>query len=635
MRTIHKTIYLVSTVILLLLVFVVSAYSQGERNTIPVAASISELKFATSFSGGACEIQNVWHDTENGKYYAFIPGTASGFRAVNMPDNMNIADYEELFGLRLIQLSNIPCIFLTTESGSLEHLALDRENRESGSLSVINENGYTEYEGDLDSIHLRGNSSFFVEKKSFVLTFSDEQNLLGLGKSDKWYLLAQYQDDTKLRVQLANAYVSEYTDLKYTEFDYADVFVNGEYYGLYLIGRKQSAYTMGITDLEDSNTIVNKRYSNLVISPIISDDNAIHAYNLFEQPEDITGGYLLEIQPNLDEFELLYPAFRSSMGTQFSVKTPNNASYDEVEYIKNEIDELELALSSPDGINPITGKRYDEYIDVHDWVEYYLVKAGFMDVDVQGNFSVFLWKDSDNIDSLIHMGPVWDMDRAFGVELAYDWEYMINPNYYVPELIYADRMLEFPEVREEIRFVLENGYLDWCYGGATNSISQIYAYMHISHDADRIRWASYDEYNILTTDIGNVAMMTDYIRRRADFLKSYFVDGDVWHYIELYDNGLLVDRIPIKEGDTITEFPRRVSYTDYFVGWSCVSGDYSPEMQITGDMSFEAKWISADLLAKCDESAVLDIIRETDIIMLNMKELYGFRDALIEMREEF
>ena len=125
------------------------------------------------------------------------------------------------------------------------------------------------------TIHTRGAFSLNYPKKS--LRFSLTQNslggnirknhvaLLGMRQDDDWILYSAYGDQEKIR-NVFSSNLWKYscdTDNKYnistgTEYKYLELFINGEYYGLYALGYPIDAKLLGI-DAEKDNEYLYKK----------------------------------------------------------------------------------------------------------------------------------------------------------------------------------------------------------------------------------------------------------------------------------------------------------------------------------------------------------------------------------------
>lgn len=619
------------------------------------ASSVAELKLRLIFPDRSEEIISLWHDEEKILYYAFIPRAVTGIYAYN-PGELRVAKTGEkavTSGDDLLKsvsfdtpitfeypgtsemvvfsyLDELPVFFLETESGNIDFISESKENEEPGTLSVFDENGIADYCGNLDAVHVRGNTSFYRPKKNYVLEFERSYGILGEAPVDKWFLMAQYGDGTKIRTALATEYVRDYTDLDYLDVRYADVYVNGVYEGLYLFGKSRSAETFGLTNLELLNKKENPELKQSELTPIVSEDGTIHAYSLPHTPGDITGGYLLEVITSY-EYETIFPAFISSRGICYELKSPDNASLEEVAYIKSVIDEMESAIYSEDGISPDTGKHYSEYIDVSKWEDYYLIKEGLSDGDVIANISIYLSKDSDSKDSRIQAGPVWDIDAVLGSFRPSEYSYLTDAEFIHNALIYADGLLKFPEVRAEIARKIETQLIPWYENDMHGEINELYGQIYDSVLLDRVRWPNEEYQDYSGTPEGNALMISYYMERRADFLRSVYVEGETWHRVSFYSQGVLHKSFMVRDGEHIKYVPNPVNYFGVFIGWSTdsdVPGSLD-DIIVTTDMTFEARWIDTQWLLTYDMDSIRNVIEDTDLILFDPDELDGMYEALV------
>ncbi|MCR4792690.1 MAG: CotH kinase family protein [Lachnospiraceae bacterium] len=664
----RKIAYCFLTVIILVSVFVLAMLAGKLLVTGPdPAGSVSELLIKVTFSDDTEEMISIWPDEVSGAYYAFLPFEAQGGgkacfynsgnglsldgRSFSSGEDLvsyiaegqhyslayrNMSGDTEYAELIFKYLDSIPKVFIYTQSGNLDYLSVNKEFYETGSITVIDEFGNMDYSGTLDSVHLRGNSSFESPKKSFVFELSEERPLLGLGRSEKWYLLAQYMDSTKIRVALANEYMAEHTDLPFVEFRYADVYVNGEYAGLYLIGKNKSIGTFGMTDLEQINEEINQPSE---LAPVSSADGTIHAFNLQNTPRDHTGGYILEVIPwgRGSAYDVVYPAFCSVYGNCFSIKSPDNASYEEVEYIKSLVDEMEIAIYSPDGINPDTGRHFTDYIDITNWADYYLAKEGFMDNDILMNSSIFICKDSDDVNPKILMGPVWDLDTTFGTELDRRYSHLSNPEYLPMEILYSERLLEYEEVRAEIGRRVAEDLAPWVENEMRDDLLGLYAEMQSSYETDLIRWPEPECYELYSTQSANSSVMLDFMNRRIDFLESYFVRGEKWHKVYFDDGEMIYMRYMVRDGEPLKWIPNPFNYLAFLAGWNVDGEEHSnslEDIRVTSDITLHARWIDASWLLSGDVESIDAVLRDTEYITLDINELRDFSLAVSEIAGE-
>ena len=147
----------------------------------------------------------------------------------------------------IYQRTHLPILYLTTQSGSLP-----TEEDERGALALINPgiNSYSTYSIE---INLRGNTSQRFPKQSYRVKIIDTQGekmntaIAGLRSDDDWILNPMYTDTSKVREALAyeiwERMNSSGVRAASSRVRYAEVFLNGQYWGLYgvqeRIDRKQ------------------------------------------------------------------------------------------------------------------------------------------------------------------------------------------------------------------------------------------------------------------------------------------------------------------------------------------------------------------------------------------------------------
>ena len=307
----------------------------------------------------------------------------------------------------------VATIYIDTESGSLDAIHADKDHKESGTALIYDKNGEVEYDGLLDYIKGRGNTTWTADKKPYNIKLEDKENLFDLGKSKKWCLLANRSDGTMIRNQLSFDF-AEQLGVPYTSgTEQFNFYINGEYQGLYLITEKVEIddNRIEIYDLESETEDVND--ADLETYPLGGAQksmiwNTIKYANIPNNPENITGGYLLELE-KLYRYPQEASGFVTKIGQAVVVKEPEFASKQQVQYISAYYSEFEDALYSPTGYNGL-GKHYSEYIDVESLAQMYILDEFTMNFDGCSS-SFFLSKD---IGGKLVCGPLWDFDLAFG-----------------------------------------------------------------------------------------------------------------------------------------------------------------------------------------------------------------------------
>ena len=134
-------------------------------------------------------------------------------------------------------------VYIDTESGNMDYIHENKENKESGKISIYTSVEGIDYSGDLTSIKGRGNNTWDeFEKKPYNIELQNESNLLGMGKASQWVLLANADDHSNLR----NKLVYDFSDEIGLEFSpdsrWVDLYLNGEYAGLYLLSERNEVH---------------------------------------------------------------------------------------------------------------------------------------------------------------------------------------------------------------------------------------------------------------------------------------------------------------------------------------------------------------------------------------------------------
>ena len=379
----------------------------------------------------------------NGEYYFFIPasmnenltrfvvnGADAYVDGVKITADTTVADVfgektqvkvqagNDEFIVNAVFGSNIPNVYIETESGSLDAIHADKSHEESGLIEITDGLGVAVYDGVLDTIKGRGNSTWKMEKKPYNIKLDKKTDLFGMGKSKKWSLIANHSDASLIR----NAYI--YYAAKMAGLDFVpeyvpcDVYINNEYQGQYILTTRVEVdkTRVDIENLEDANEEANPEidveedcarggyygtYAGLI-------ENTSKWIEMPNEPDDVTGGYILEMEL-ANRYADEMSGFVTEMGQPFTMKSPEYASKAEIEYISDYYQRFEDAVLSENGKNSL-GEHYSDLIDVESFAEYYAFNEWTSNMDC-GLTSTYLYKPSNDV---LYAGPVWDYDIALG-----------------------------------------------------------------------------------------------------------------------------------------------------------------------------------------------------------------------------
>ena len=414
----------------LLLCFIVPTAQAADRVTLWVSGDGSH---------GVDAIE--WYLNKN-VYYLFLPGNVDkavlkigfsgteqikidgslfnqGDSAAVLPDEKTtITDARgKKYTLQVLQGSkNLPALYITTESGSLDKIHARKTNKEAGSLVFVTPEGKKVYDGALSHIKMRGNSSTTFKKKNYQIKLENGTNLMGMGKNRTWILTGNSRDKSHLRNQISLD-MAMHAGLAYTpEHISAEVYINNQYMGLYLFSEKVMIDDdrVDITDLEAENEKLNGSAEDAaMVGPKAATKGQFKAYKFEHEPEDITGGYLIEFESYPSRYKDEASAYHTDRAMTLVIKSPEYASVAQMEYITGFMQGFENAIFSKDGTDPESGKHYAEFVDMQSLVNKYMIEEIAKNYD-GNNSSMFFYKPADAQSKVAYAGPVWDYDSAYG-----------------------------------------------------------------------------------------------------------------------------------------------------------------------------------------------------------------------------
>ena len=319
-------------------------------------------------------------------------------------------------------LQGSPVLSLMFTADAKEFAAVNKSKKNvitSAHLTAVEADGSVSCDGSLSQFKGRGNNTFSYPKKPYEFKLEKKAALGGIDKAKTWILLANYADVSLLRNQIVLDLARE-TGLPYAvECTPADVWMNGQYLGLYLMTEKIQIKKnrVNITDLEDLMEEMND--APLDSYPKFNLKNGplpfMKGYDIPNEPEDITGGYIAMIEKKYRQESLFKPgiATKGKARIYVRIKEPTTPSRAQVEYFGALVNQMYSAVRAADGTDPETGKHYSEFLDVSSFAIKYLIDDLSKNYDVAAG-SQYFFKDSDRVDPLIYAGPAWDYDLSFG-----------------------------------------------------------------------------------------------------------------------------------------------------------------------------------------------------------------------------
>ncbi len=418
--------------------------------------------------------------------------------------------------------SKLASVFVSTSLG-LSAIDADKETRDKESkIVILNGDGTAEYsdlaEGTESEIKSRGNATFTYMKKPYQIKLASKTDLFDMGKSKTWILLANYTDQSMLHNALG-FHLGDALNVPYNiDYRFVHLYIDGAYRGLYMLCEKVQIgdNRVDIADLEKATEKANPdleldRADQITVTDGSLIENSILDSFTYcegvESPDDITGGYLVELDFRAHQ-EPCY--FTTENGLMYTVKSPEYASREEMEYIAGLFADMEEAIYSETGFNR-KGVHYSEYIDVESFASVYVVQELMKNWDAYLG-SMFFFKDADENGepASIYMGPLWDLDNTLGninfnYEFGQDTAYLWAQNGVFQDYVrtFAKSLMKQPDFQYEVAqqyavayaevqsVLAEDGWFE-------KSVDEIRSGVAM----DRTRWKLYDSESWLLNQRG-------------------------------------------------------------------------------------------------------------------------------------
>lgn len=541
-----------------------------------------------------------WHDWMDGRFYVVLPSYAAG-RPVRMNwsyadellidgqkrENGGSAEFEldreyeflflekgmeeEQFPVVFLCSANLPAIFVSTDSGTMDFVNEDKQNRESGMFFLVLKDGSIQCEDKLTYIKGRGNTTWGQDKKPYSIKLKNGQDILGMGEARRWELLANAYDGSNMRNQLVLEMAQE-AGMQYTpQAAWTDLYLNGQYQGLYQISEKveTGAGRIAIDDHDKGKG-------------------------------DLTGGYLF-LMEDASRFENAESRFMTSGSQTMVIKSPEQADEEEIAYLSELVQEFEDAITVPDGINPQTGKAFTEYIDLDSFVKKYLVEEITKNSDAVTN-SQYFYKQADSASRLLYAGPVWDYDNALGhtSEEAMDPVGLMLDKVRSAEgsNLWYGSLCSQPVFSQRVKELYQETFSKLLLDMAEVKIDAYREQLRISATLDWIRWKDVNKdfrYAVCESYDAYVDYLQNFIRQRKVFLDSVYLEGEIYKRIR-FDRGdpFGYEDLYTRQGCAGRQAPDSSDMEwegEHITGWFYEDGTpYDPNRTVEEDITVYACW---------------------------------------------
>ena len=532
----------ISAFLIMLTVFVCKNYVDIKEN--------SRLENIISFQieqDGKTETVRLWKNDED-KYFVFLPSYATpenthisqkktGDTEICLDgnvladgDSLKNIEVEKIYDLSLdsgdtypvqfLKSANVATMYVNTQSGEMDRIYADKSNKEKASISLYTSDGEFDYIGARygDSIKCRGNATFGEDKKPFLVKLDKPNDLLGMGSARNWVLLANAYDPTNIRNKIVLDFAKK-TSLKWTpDCEYVDLYLNGEYNGLYLLCEKVEVGENRL-ELDGENDFLCKNEKNSRLNDL---------QNLF-----------------LTEY-----------GRVTEISFPKNTSKELKSQIMSDVQLMENEIMDE-------SDNLMEHIDLDSWVIKYLIDEISENIDADFCSSYFYCEYKGG-EPRFYAGPIWDYDMTLGNAGLRNF----NPKTFIaksPRFAYGERRYYISlynkdkfynrllEIYSENIFPLVKNVFE-------SSIENIGDAIEQASYLNKIRWTDmYDSfktslevyYNEMSTN-----EICEYLIERINFLNEVWIENVKYYTVQIepIESGALTS-FAVRPGEKITDCP--------------------------------------------------------------------------------
>ena len=424
--------------------------------------------------------------------------------------------------------NSLQSMFLVTSTDDAELVFTDRYANIEAVLITTDAEGNLETSTSCITGGRGGSTWASCPKRPLKINLSEEMELLGMSAASKYALVANYMDQTNMKDAIVYTAAGKIGMTYYPECEHVNLYVNGEYEGLYLLCTRinsRGGCVEFADDLDDANDIANNNTIGIPETEILYEGTRDEIrYSLLDNnPLDISGSYLMEfeLEGKPQEEQYVNSWFNTDNKT-IVMNSPQYASEEETTYIANYVREAERAVYSEDGINTDTGLSIQDYLDINSWSQMCLMQNFFALQDYSDG-SLFMYKLAG--DDKLYGGPIWDYDKS-----------MTDDYYTDVKFAYTDKatlggwyseLYKFDDVFANIQSVYINDLSDALAEMIENYVPDTIENISAAMEMDNIRWSHEDGY-----EASRAEEVYEWLINRKNLFDSIWIDGEKSEYAD-------------------------------------------------------------------------------------------------------
>ena len=395
---------------------------------------------------------------------------------------------------------DIPTIYI--DSGSGQYVRNEKEYyKEYCAIEIVDTDGTVEYRSVnawSDRIRGRGNTTWqgasaaFSPKNPYNLYLKAPADLFGMGEAEQWALLANAYDASNLRNRFFYDYAREIGLACSPESVSADVYIDGEYRGVYQLSEKPQVGP-GRVDIAPEGVLFKMEISS----------------RLSGKPNEY-------ITPHAQGLVREYPEINSEKWTS---------------YFAERMDAFDKLLFSDFSLEEMRKE-----IDIDSWVRMGILEELSSNSDAWATSQYFYIKPGSDI---IYAGPVWDMDFSSGnhignfhpekCDLVNNLIFRCETSHSAFNEQWFSKLMKNREFYECVSKVFSEeiypGFADYL----NAAVDAYQAQLGNSQRMNSLRWGLAED---------DAEYFRAYMLRRAEFLKRIWGDDEPYCTVTFYGTGI-------------------------------------------------------------------------------------------------
>lgn len=406
-------------------------------------------------------------------------------------------NHEEM--VYFVQSGNVSTMYVDVASGSMTYIHEKKGNAEPGEFRLYTSEGKLDCTAQIQAINGRGNATWSPPKKAYSLELTEETDLLGMGAAKKWILLANWYDSSNVKNKMVYDFAADTGALYSPECQWADLYLNGEYAGLYLISERNELHSQRIAVDSNKSFLISMSMESRLVN---------------------------------------VPYFQSEQNNFMRIHE-TGLSVDEMWNIWQSV---ENAVSANDGIDPLTGKDWLELVDLDSWVQQLLLDEVFVENDACALSQYFYYEPQSG---KLFAGPVWDADGILNWDGKYPANILASLRPYVWDMGYKSvfyMIYQKEEFYQRVKQMYATVYRPKLLELAEGGIEEYARQCRSAAITNCIRWD-------MAEPDAEVKRMSEYLKERIAFLDDYWGNEEDYYIIDL-SSDIQWRRFAVRKGDT-------------------------------------------------------------------------------------